>query len=45
MLPKNNLRKFRLRKLKLFPDENHPFHDVPLMKWVPPYRKLRDRGI
>ncbi|KAK9837291.1 hypothetical protein WJX81_003791 [Elliptochloris bilobata] len=42
MLPKNNLRKERARKLRIFPDEEHPFVGDPrLVPWEAPPRKLR----
>jgi len=42
MLPKNTLRQARDRKLRIFPDEDHPFKDHPrLVHWQMPPRKLR----
>ncbi|KAK9810050.1 hypothetical protein WJX72_004007 [[Myrmecia] bisecta] len=44
MLPKNNLRKERARKLRLFPDEWHPYEkDERVVTWEMPPRKLRVR--
>lgn len=42
MLPKNLLRKPRDRKLRIFPDADHPFQNHPqLLHWQMPPRKLR----
>ncbi|KAA6424611.1 MAG: mitochondrial ribosomal L13 [Trebouxia sp. A1-2] len=42
MLPKNKLRDARARKLRIFPDEGHPFEKHPqLVAWEMPPRKLR----
>lgn len=45
MLPKNKSREARLAKLKIFPEADHPFGDLPLVPYVPPVRALRDQGI
>ncbi|CAD7698586.1 unnamed protein product [Ostreobium quekettii] len=45
MLPKNTLRKARMRKLRLFPGDEHPFAPSDLVPWEMPPRKLRDKGI
>lgn len=45
MLPKNKLRRSRMRKLRLFPDERHPFQNMDLVPWEMPQRKLRDKGL
>ncbi|KAF8072848.1 rplM [Scenedesmus sp. PABB004] len=45
MLPKNNLRDARLRKLRVFPGPQHPFTGVELVPAQPPRRRLRDRGL
>lgn len=42
MLPKNNLRDARARKLRLFAGPEHPFEGDPrLVPWTPPPRRLR----
>lgn len=42
MLPKNNLRAARARKLRLFAGPEHPFEGDPrLLPWTPPPRRLR----
>jgi large subunit ribosomal protein L13 len=42
MLPKNKLRKARARKLRIFPDEEHPFANHPeLVRWETPPRNIR----
>jgi Ribosomal protein L13 len=45
MLPKNNLRPARLRKLRVFTGPDHPFEGVELVPWAPPPRVLQDRGL
>lgn len=45
MLPKNNLRDARMRKLRVFPGPDHPFRGVELVTWVMPPRKLQDKGL
>jgi hypothetical protein len=45
MLPKNNLREARMRKLRVFPGPEHPFKGVELVAWQMPPRTLRDRGL
>lgn len=45
MLPKNLLRKARMRKLRIFPGTEHPFTRVDLVPWEMPPRKLRDKGL
>eukprot|EP00879_Flechtneria_rotunda_P016929 GHRR01017723.1.p1 GENE.GHRR01017723.1~~GHRR01017723.1.p1 ORF type:complete len:256 (+),score=95.85 GHRR01017723.1:288-1055(+) len=45
MLPKNNLREARMRKLRLFPGPEHPFKGVELIPWQMPPRKLQDKGL
>ncbi|GMH37236.1 hypothetical protein BSKO_05109 [Bryopsis sp. KO-2023] len=46
MLPKNNLRRYRMRKLRIFPEDYIPEYASmhPLVPWEMPERKLRDRG-
>lgn len=42
MLPKNTLRKSRDRKLRIYPDAEHPFQEhARLVPWQPPPRALR----
>jgi len=42
MLPKNRLRRARALKLRIYPDEEHPFKDDPrLVRFEMPPRKLR----
>lgn len=45
MLPRNNLREQRMRKLRVFPGPEHPFKGVELVPWQMPPRKLQDRGL
>ncbi|KAG2438286.1 hypothetical protein HYH02_010984 [Chlamydomonas schloesseri] len=45
MLPKNKSREVRLEKLKIFPEAEHPFEGFPLVPYVPPPRRLQDRGL
>ncbi|KAG2429558.1 hypothetical protein HXX76_010793 [Chlamydomonas incerta] len=45
MLPKNKSREVRLEKLKIFPEADHPFQGFPLVPYVPPPRRLQDRGL
>lgn len=45
MLPKNNLREARMRKLRIFPGPQHPFAGVELMPWEMPPRKLQEKGL
>lgn len=45
MLPRNNLREERMRKLRVFPGPEHPFKGVELVPWQMPPRKLQDRGL
>ncbi|PNY06774.1 50S ribosomal protein l13-like [Trifolium pratense] len=42
MLPKNNLRDDRDRKLRIFPGSEHPFADRPLEPYVMPPRTVRE---
>ncbi|CAM6084147.1 unnamed protein product [Calypogeia fissa] len=42
MLPRNKLQDYRARKLRIFPDEVHPFTDKPLDPYVMPPRKVRE---
>ncbi|CAI8597908.1 unnamed protein product [Vicia faba] len=42
MLPKNNLRDDRDRKLRIFPGSEHPFGDRPLEPYVMPPRTVRE---
>lgn len=46
MLPKNNLRKYRMRKLRIFPEDYLPEYasEYPLIPWEMPERKLRNRN-
>mmetsp|Transcript_39152 Transcript_39152/g.96983 ORF Transcript_39152/g.96983 Transcript_39152/m.96983 type:complete len:226 (-) Transcript_39152:148-825(-) len=41
MLPDNKLRQDMMRKLRLFPGEQHTFHDVPLLPFHMPPRILK----
>jgi hypothetical protein len=44
MLPKNNLRRSMARKLRIFPEDAHPFQGLPeLVKFEMPPRKLREK--
>lgn len=45
MLPRNNMRDKRMRKLRVFPGPEHPFKGVELVPWQMPPRKLQDRGL
>ena len=45
MLPKNNLREDRMRKLRIFPGPGHPFKGVGLVPWAMPERRLQDRRL
>jgi uncharacterized membrane protein YgcG len=45
MLPKNNLREERMRKLRIFPGPEHPFKGVELVPWAMPDRRLQDRRL
>lgn len=45
MLPKNNLRDDRMRKLRIFPGPEHAFKGVELVPWKMPPRKLQDKGL
>ncbi|KAL5717698.1 hypothetical protein ACHQM5_010671 [Ranunculus cassubicifolius] len=42
MLPRNKLRDDRDRKLRIFADSEHPFHDRPLEPYIMPPRKVRE---
>ncbi|KAL9404229.1 hypothetical protein Peur_001201 [Populus x canadensis] len=42
MLPRNKLRDDRDRKLRIFPDNEHPFGDQPVEAYVMPPRKVRE---
>ncbi|KAK1670265.1 hypothetical protein QYE76_058424, partial [Lolium multiflorum] len=42
MLPRNRLRDFRDRKLRIFAEGEHPFHDRPIESFVMPPRKVRE---
>ncbi|KAG6741648.1 hypothetical protein POTOM_054925 [Populus tomentosa] len=42
MLPRNKLRDDRDRKLRIFPDSEHPFADRPLEPYAMPPRKVRE---
>eukprot|EP00887_Chlorella_sp_A99_P001456 scaffold8.g1456.t1 len=45
MLPKNNLRRSMMRKLRIFPGEQHPFAAEPnLVPFEMPPRNLRHKG-
>lgn len=43
MLPRNRARKYRMLKLKLFPEEKHPFGDFELLPLEMPYRAPQDK--
>lgn len=45
MLPKNKLRVYRLDKLKIFPESQHPFGELDLVPYVPPPRKLNNPAL
>lgn len=45
MLPRNNLRDARMRKLRVFPGPEHPFRGVQLTTWQTPSRKLDEKGL
>jgi hypothetical protein len=45
MLPRNNMRDKRMRKLRVFPGPDHPFKGVELVPWQMPPRQLQDRGL
>jgi hypothetical protein len=45
MLPNNRLRPFRMDKLKIFPEADHPFGMLPLVPYQPPARKLALPGL
>uniref|UniRef100_A0A383VTZ4 Ribosomal protein L13 n=1 Tax=Tetradesmus obliquus TaxID=3088 RepID=A0A383VTZ4_TETOB len=45
MLPKNNLRDARMRKLRVYAGPHHPFSGVELLPWHTPPRKLQDKGL
>lgn len=45
MLPRNNLRDARMRKLRVFPGPDHPFRGVELVPWNMPPRRLQDKGL
>jgi large subunit ribosomal protein L13 len=45
MLPKNNLRDARMRKLRVYAGPQHPFSGVELLPWHAPPRKLQDKGL
>jgi len=42
MIPKNNLRRDRMMKLRIFPGSEHPFTGVELVPWEPPPRVCKD---
>ncbi|KAJ6949315.1 50S ribosomal protein L13 [Populus alba x Populus x berolinensis] len=42
MLPRNKLRDDGDRKLRIFPDSEHPFGDQPVEAYVTPPRKVRE---
>jgi hypothetical protein len=42
MIPKNNLRRDRLLKLRIFPGSEHPFTGMELVPWEPPPRVCKD---
>ena len=43
MLPKNKLRKARMRKLRIFPGEEHDFQDMPLEPLPMPPRNIKPK--
>eukprot|EP00798_Chlamydomonas_sp_ICE-L_P021089 gene21089-27976_t len=45
MLPKNKLQVFRLDKLKLFPEAEHPFGDLDLVPFVMRPKQIRAPGL
>lgn len=42
MLPKNNLQRDRLRKLRVFTGPDHPFGSLQMVPWQMPPKKLED---
>ncbi|KAJ9515913.1 hypothetical protein QJQ45_016901, partial [Haematococcus lacustris] len=45
MLPKNRLRPYRMDKLKVFPEAEHPFSDLPLVPYVPAAKRVQRTGL
>ncbi|GFH15515.1 uncharacterized protein HaLaN_11754 [Haematococcus lacustris] len=45
MLPKNRLRPYRMDKLKVFPEADHPFSDLPLVPYVPAAKRVQRTGL
>lgn len=45
MLPKNKLRVYRLDKLKIFPEAEHPFKGFDLVPFVPKPKSLDVSGL
>lgn len=45
MLPKNELRRDRMRKLRIFPTQEHAFQQFPTTPFSPPVRSLKDRRL
>jgi hypothetical protein len=45
MLPKNNLQRDRLRKLRVFVGPEHPFGDTPMVLWSMPPKQLDDQKL
>mmetsp|Transcript_31019 Transcript_31019/g.68821 ORF Transcript_31019/g.68821 Transcript_31019/m.68821 type:complete len:221 (-) Transcript_31019:954-1616(-) len=41
MLPKNKLQVYRMDKLKVFPETEHPFTDFPLVPYIPKNKQVR----
>ena len=42
MLPKNNLRPDRMRKLRVFAGPEHPYGRMPMVPWAMPPKRLED---
>jgi hypothetical protein len=45
MLPKNNLQRDRMRKLRVFTGPDHPFGATPLVPWEMPPKQLEDHRL
>ncbi len=45
MLPKNKTQIYRMEKLKIFPEADHPFGDFTLIPYIPKNRPFRVPGV
>lgn len=45
MLPKNNLQRDRLRKLRVFPGPDHPYGQLHMEPWAMPPKQLEDHKL